>query len=271
MNGVEASYILNHTFIVLAYKDSPYLPECLESLVNQTRKSRLLISTSTPSKYISDIARKYNIEVVVAPPKGGSLGDNNFAFRQAKTKYVTMAHQDDIYLPDYAASCVKAAERFSDTLICFTNGSELVNGSERSASLLMKIKRLMFFCFMPFRNTLRSKFWKKALLSLGNPISAPTVTYNLETMPNFQFVSEYSDNLDWDNWLRMADMEGRFVYLPQILLQRRLHGDSQTSAGIERNTSTKEDLRMFRRFWPEPIARLLTRLYSTRKKSNDVS
>ncbi|MCB9246933.1 MAG: glycosyltransferase family 2 protein [Flavobacteriales bacterium] len=263
--------MINHTFIVLAYKDSPYLPECLESLVNQTSKSELLICTSTPSKYISDLAERYDIEVLVAPSGLGSLHDNNFAFRQARTKYVTIAHQDDVYMPKYAEACVTAAEMYPDTLIAFTNGIEVVRGELRYHSNLMRVKRMMLFAFMPFQKTLKSKFLKRGLLSLGNPISAPTVMYNMDNLPNFQFISEFSDNLDWDNWLRIANMSGRFVYLPEVLIQRRLHEHSQTSAGIKTSRGEAEDMSMFMQFWPKPIAKILTRLYSVRTKSNDVT
>ena len=46
----------NHTFAICAYKESPYLEECIQSLMNQTVKSDILIATATPSKYIDDIA-----------------------------------------------------------------------------------------------------------------------------------------------------------------------------------------------------------------------
>ena len=49
----------NHTFAICAYKESPYLEECIESLINQTVKSNILIATATPSQYIDDIAAKY--------------------------------------------------------------------------------------------------------------------------------------------------------------------------------------------------------------------
>ena len=45
----------NHTFVVCAYKESPYLGECIESLLQQTKKSRILISTSTPNASIQEI------------------------------------------------------------------------------------------------------------------------------------------------------------------------------------------------------------------------
>ena len=33
----------NHTFAICAYKESPYLEECIQSLMNQTVKSDILI------------------------------------------------------------------------------------------------------------------------------------------------------------------------------------------------------------------------------------
>ena len=51
----------NHTFAICAYKESPYLEECITSLMEQTVKSEIFIATSTPNKYIDDIAAKYNL------------------------------------------------------------------------------------------------------------------------------------------------------------------------------------------------------------------
>ena len=42
----------DHTFAICAYKESPYLEECIKSLKNQTIKSNILIATSTPNDYI---------------------------------------------------------------------------------------------------------------------------------------------------------------------------------------------------------------------------
>ena len=60
-----------HTYVVLAYKESPYLEECIESVLNQDYKSKVLIGTSTDNEYIRKMADKYNLEVVVNPIKGG--------------------------------------------------------------------------------------------------------------------------------------------------------------------------------------------------------
>ena len=111
----------DHSFAVMAYKDSPYLPDCLDSLKNQTVGSDIYIATSTPSLYIDETAKKYGIKIFATDPGQGIAHDWNFSLSIAKTKYVTLAHQDDLYNSNYTRLCIKAAEKFNDTLICFTD------------------------------------------------------------------------------------------------------------------------------------------------------
>ena len=54
-----------HVFAVCAYKDSPYLEQCIRSLKAQTVPSHIIICTSTPSSYIDRLAWKYGLQVCV--------------------------------------------------------------------------------------------------------------------------------------------------------------------------------------------------------------
>ena len=49
----------DHTWLVCAYQSSSYLESCVQSLLNQTVKSRIQISTATPNDHIRQIADKY--------------------------------------------------------------------------------------------------------------------------------------------------------------------------------------------------------------------
>ena len=49
----------DHTWALCAYGESPYLEECIRSLERQTVRSRILISTSTPSPWLRDMAEKH--------------------------------------------------------------------------------------------------------------------------------------------------------------------------------------------------------------------
>lgn len=107
-----------HTFVICAYKESPYLEECVQSLPKQTVTSKIIIYTSTPNQAIQSIADKYSLEVFTK--KGGSIGkDWNNARSFVETKYMTIAHQDDLYEPKYLENIISSFESHRDTLIVF--------------------------------------------------------------------------------------------------------------------------------------------------------
>ena len=98
---------MKHTFVICAYKESAFLEECILSLKKQTVRSNIFIATSTPNKYIEDIAEKYGIVVMANQGQGGITQDWNFGLSKVKTRYATVAHQDDIYEPEYAEKIIE--------------------------------------------------------------------------------------------------------------------------------------------------------------------
>ncbi len=257
-----------HSFVVMTYKDSPYLKECIESLRVQTVPSHIILSTSTPTEKLRETALQYNLPLSINKSWTGMASDWNFGLMQAKTEYVTLAHQDDLYLPEYTERCLAAVKNIKDTLICFTDYHELAGDDLRTNNRLLQIKRLMLHTMMPFKFHLHTRFWKKRLLSFGCPIAAPTIMCRREALSGFQFSSDFMINIDWDAWSRMAQMKGSFVYVPEPLVIHRIHQESATTIGIQGTRRQQEDLTMFRRFWPAGIATLLTKLYSRSYKSN---
>ena len=95
--GLKEVIMNDHTFAICAYKESEYLEECIKSLKNQTVSTNIILATSTPNDYISGLCSKYNIEMFVNNGEHGITQDWNFAYAKADSKYVTIAHQDDVY------------------------------------------------------------------------------------------------------------------------------------------------------------------------------
>ena len=114
-----------HTFVICAYGESPYLEECICSLLNQKRKSSVLIATSTPNEHIERLAEKYHLQVKVNQGEKGISADWNFAYSCADTPYVTLAHQDDLYEPDYSENILAFLKKAKHPLIAFTDYCEL--------------------------------------------------------------------------------------------------------------------------------------------------
>ena len=53
-------------------------------------------------------------------------------------------------------------------------------------------------------------------------------------------------------------------------MYHRIHGESETSNLIENNVRLEEDLEMFEKFWPKPIAKFLMKFYKGAIKTNKV-
>ena len=81
----------------MAYKESPYLEECMKSVVAQSSRSDIILSTSTPNGRIKLLSKKYNLPLFVNNGEGDIIGNWKFAFSLAKTSFVALCHQYDIY------------------------------------------------------------------------------------------------------------------------------------------------------------------------------
>lgn len=260
----------SHTFVICAYKESEYLEECIKSLLNQTLRSRILMVTSTPNQHIESLAKRYDIELIVNEGEGGIVQDWTFGYKQADTEYITIAHQDDVYMPDFSAEAVRHMKNAKKPLIAFTDYGELRDNSYVDSDRLLKVKRFMLF---PLRGRLftNSKFVRRRILSMGNPICCPSVTFASANMPDKIFNVKYRACEDWEAWEKLSRLDGGYIYINRILMYHRIHEGSETSSIIGDNVRTLEDYDMYCKFWPKPIAKLLVRYYSKAQDSNSLN
>lgn len=263
----EAFAQSDHTFAVCAYGESPYLRECVESLVGQSLKTRIILCTSTPNQGIENVAGEFNIPIFLSGQKPGIASDWNFAIKSAETPLVTIAHQDDIYCESYAEHMLQAMQRANHPLIFFTNYGELRGENRVDNNRLLNIKRKLL---KPLENPKNSGSIKKRrhALSRGSAICCPSVTMAVDNLPSPIFRQGMKSNLDWEAWEIVSRLEGEFLYDPDILMYHRIHADSETSMLIRNNTRTVEDLEMLKRFWPAPVAYILNLVYARGQKSN---
>ena len=260
-----------HTFVVLAYKESKYLETCIKSVLNQKYRSDVVIATSTPNDYINSLANKYNLEVIVNRSEKHGIGyDFDFARTCVKTDLVTIAHQDDVYEQNYSYDVVEEYKKNPDAVILFTDYFELRNNKKVYKNTNLRIKKLLLTP-MKLHNLTNKKLFKRSILPFGNSICCPAVTFcNKNIKLKEVFASDLKCNVDWLAWERVTKEKGRFVFVNKPLMGHRIHEGSTTTSIIEGNIRTKEDLFMFKKFWPECIAKSLTKLYANSEKSNEV-
>lgn len=258
-----------HTFAVCAYGESPYLEECLASLKNQSYVSDVIICTSTPNDMICSLAKKYGLKLIVNDGEGGITQDWNFALSNVVTKYATIAHQDDIYETDYAATVVGAMEKAQKPLICFCDYGELHEKQKITETGMLKIKRLMLRP-LEIKAFQRSRFVRRRVLSLGDPICCPSVTFCLDNVTRPVFKNHFRSCEDWEAWEKISKERGSFVYINKCLMYHRIHEESETSKIINDGARISENYEMFRKFWPAPIAKFINRLYTGSEEYNQV-
>lgn len=249
-----------HSFIIPAFGESKYLQECIRSLQEQSENSEIIITTSTPNDFIQNTAVKFGIKLIINRKRESIAEDWNFAFRTASTRYVTLAHQDDYYHSDYVKYNLEKAEHNNDVAIQFSDYSEKRNEVTVVNSMKVRIKKILLFLFMLSKNGYKSKFIKKAMLSFGCPICCPSVFYNREHLRDFVFDSTFQINTDWDAWIRMSGMGGRFIYIKKKLVVHRVHIDSETSKNLSQRKT--EDRRVFSELWFFPLSRIISLIYS---------
>jgi hypothetical protein len=250
----------DHAFVVLAYGASPFLEGCLQTLAAQTVASRILVSTSTPSPAIEQAAANLGAELRINPRREGIAADWNFGLRQAQARYVTLAHQDDTYAPTFTERTLALLSRHPQAALCFTGYQEIDDDGAPTSSKISRAKHLIELLTVGGREVLSGPRLR-AFLSFGNPLPCSSVTFDRAQLPDFSFSPAFRSNLDWEAWWRLA-REGRtFLHAPERLVGRRHNSLTATSALIADGTRRAEDLAMFRRAWPRPIAEAIALAY----------
>lgn len=258
-----------HTYVVLAYKESEYLEDCIKSVLNQNYKSKVIIATSTPNNYISDLADKYHLEICINPYPGKGIGyDFDYAISCGQTNLVTVAHQDDLYDKNYSLEIVKAYNKNRSSTILFTDYYEIRENGIVKSNLNLKIKRILLLP-LHFRKLSKVKFVKRLSLRFGNAICCPAVTFVKENIKsNDIFKCDFKCDVDWYAWEKLSKQKGMFTFINQQLMGHRVHSDSTTTEIISERIRTKEDLAMFKKFWPKSISLLINKFYVKAEDSN---
>lgn len=253
-----------------AYGSSAYLEECLASLGAQALRVPVVVSTSTPYVGLERLCAAHGATLSMHGPNRGIGHDWNMAYASATTDWVTLAHQDDVYDSTYAAFVQARAAAHPDDRMVFSTCYELVNGRRRPTVSMLRVKRLLLELGFLGAARVTSRARKRRLLRFGNPVPCPAVTLNKRMLPDFRFREDMKTNMDWVAWLDIADQPGGIGVSRRPLVGHRIHPGSETSSAIHHGDRFREDLEIFERLWPRPLASLLASVYARSSRSNEV-
>ena len=258
----------DHTFAICAYGESPYLEQCINSLLRQTIKSRIVLFTSTPNEHIDKFAQKYGLPLIINEEPRGIAADWNYAYEHAGSKLVTLTHQDDIYYPDFLRQTLDHINLSHRPMMAFTAYHERHDEDTVTEKdfINLKVKGILL-APLKSKKLQGNKWLRRRILSFGNPICCPSVTYVKENLPEVIFEEGLSTNLDWGAWEKLSVRDGSFVYVPEALMAHRIYPESATGKLIRNGVRSREDLKILQRFWPTPIAKAINIIYSNSQKN----
>lgn len=261
-----------HVFAICAYKESPYLEECIRSLKNQSEKTGVICCTSTPNDHIKNLADKYKIPLYIRDGASGIREDWLFAYGQADADLVTIAHQDDTYGKNYAKTVLESYHRYVDMTVFMSDYLTLkVLGESTRLERFNTVWLVKKILRLPLRFSIFADktFIKRSAVLFGNSVCCPSCTYNKSAVGADMFHSSYEFALDWDNLYELGGKPGRFVCVEKPLMAYRVHSGATTKECIEDNRRTRDEIAMFEKMWPRPAVRLLMYFYKKAYKAYD--
>ena len=183
---------------------------------------------------------------------------------------MTIAHQDDIYNPDYLEEMLYALNHARNPILAHSSYYEIRNGKPVYKNRLLTVKKLLMLPFTT-RKTWNSIFLRRRSLAFGCGICCPSVTYVKERLPEEPFAVGCKADLDWEAWERYSRLPGAFCYVKKPVMGHRVHEESETSHVIGGNNGrSPEDYAMYRKFWPAWIAKILIHFYQKGQDSNQL-
>jgi glycosyltransferase involved in cell wall biosynthesis len=209
---------MDFTIVTPSYNYGRFIGECLESVASQGGATfeHLVMDAGSTDDTASVAAGFPHASFFQEPDKGMSDGINK-GFRRAKGEWVMWLNSDDRLKPGALAEVKRFAESQSGTDVIF-GGWDFI-GEEGAFN-----RRMTLF---PFR--------RRMLLQHGCYIGSTACFLRRATTIGQQ---HYLDDrfhycMDGEYYARLVKLGKRFVYLPRILADFRLHGESLSQRHLD--------------------------------------
>jgi len=212
--------MVDFSVIIATYNRADYLRECLNSLVSQTYKNFETVivddgSTDNTKDVVNEFVNLIEIKYLMIPNSGFPGKPRNIAAKLAKAEWLCFLDSDDKWTKDKLKTCVSYLKDYD----------------------VVYHKLKYFGEGKPFyRNTIPSRQLKYPafadLMTKGNsiPLSGSMIRKNIF----FQVGSFFEENAsiggldDYDLWLKISLITGRFKFINKTLGLYRIHASNMT-------------------------------------------
>jgi hypothetical protein len=220
----------------------PFLRPLLESLLRQTLGGfRLLLVDDGSTDGSAAVAREVagdRIEILRNEAPLGIGANWNRCAQSVDTDYFCLAHQDDVYRPDFLACLVDALERAPGAGIAHCRSAAIDAGGRALHSGAERYKR-------HFWRTIaagdRAAHYRR--LWHGNFVCCPAVVYRTRSFRDAgPFRSDLRFALDWEYWFRLLRRGHDIADVEAVLVDYRRHPTAATAAATSGRWRFAEEL-----------------------------
>ena len=200
------------SIVIAAYNQAQYLPETIESCLNQTYKNiEIIVVNDGSTDNTSEVAKRYPV-TLLEKKNGGCSSARNYGIKRSTGQYIICLDSDDTIDPDYVRKLVGKSDIACSGLTEFGEGDASWMPDETKLTLEDFLKNNQIFCSSMFRK----EVWEKT----GGYDEKITSAYE-----------------DWDLWIRAVALGFKIAIVPEYLFNYRKHPESMTMKNIDGNVN----------------------------------
>ncbi len=202
------------SIIIPCYNQAHYLPETLQSVLDQTYTNWecIIVNDGSPDN-TEDIAlewvKKDSRFIYLKKENGGLADARNYGIKASTGKYILPLDSDDLIAPTYVEKAIKILEEDESIGIVYCKATffDCLEGNWRTPK--HSYKRILYF------NTIFcTAFFRRQ-------------DYNKTNGYNINMIYGYED---WDFWLTLSTMGVRANRIPEVLFHYRIRSNSMFRA-----------------------------------------
>jgi Glycosyl transferase family 2 len=225
MRAVNRDLCMNPTLSVVmpTFNGERYVAAALESIRGQATKDIEVIvvddgsSDSTLDK-VGSFAGKLSIRLLTAGRTGNWVAASNLGLREAKGKWISFLHQDDIWLPGRMTR-IRPELQDSNRVLIIHNAEFIGPRDERLGKWTCPLRDGYVS-----PDELLDKLLVQNFIAIPSPIFRRTIAIESGGLDERLWFSA-----DWDLWLRLGSMHPS-LFINEVLTGFRIHPASQTVA-----------------------------------------
>lgn len=222
------------TVLMPVFNGENFLSEAIESILNQTFTNfEFLILDDCSTDQSVPIIQSYKderIKLIINGENMGQSGTMNRGIELAMGKYIARLDQDDLSREDRLQVQIEKISGLNKTIL----------GSYTYA--IDKKSQIIGYSKFPLDNDSIID-----ALAISSPLAHSSIFMKKEDIVSLGgYSNKYKIAMDWDLWIRAANMNYNFINIPEYLVGLRIHGKQISQNNKGKKVLNKETLSLMR-------------------------